>query len=156
MIDQEKALKMKTILDTTVSKLDEKERKGYRVDTLYKMIDKLDSLHDMNKGEINKLVMLLEYTIYSLEKQNEKEFLKRYKAVRGHLNKFFGVYAKGELVAMGTGIGLALGIGIGTALGVVTNNQALGVPIGLSVGLALGAGFGTQKEKKLEEEGKIL
>lgn len=156
MIEQTRIDSMRSMLDSSIGKYDEKEAKKIDSDVLYRMLDKIHDLHNINKGEINKLVMLLEYTIVSLDKRDLKGYKHRYNILKGHLNKYFGVYFKGELQSMGIAIGIALGTGIGVAIGAALGNTALGIPIGTGVGISLGVGIGTSKEKTYNEQGRII
>lgn len=156
MIDQERIQNFKQTLDSALLNYDEKEIKSIDTNVLYRFLERINDFHDFNKGEINKLVMLLEYTIYSIEKKDIKEYKQRYKTLRGHLTKYFGVYVTGELQGIGTGIGLSIGVGVGLAIGSAMGNPGMGLPIGIGVGISLGVALGASKEKKLKEEGKIL
>ena len=156
MIDQEKIIEIKRTLDAAASKLDPKELKKNSVDTLNKIIIRIDDLYDMNKGEVNKFIMLLEYTVNSLHDSDFKASQKRFKQLHSHLTKSFGVYLEGEPTTLGIGLGMAIGTGLGVALGAAVGGASTGIALGISMGLVFGSAYGVTNEKKLKADGKIL
>ncbi len=156
MIDQDKIIEIKATLDAAASKLDKKGLRKNGVDTLNKILNRIDDLNDMNKGEVNKFIMLLEYTVNSLRDSEFKVSQKRFKQLHSHLNKSFGVYLEGETITLAIGIGMAMGVSLGVAYGAVISNVSTGIALGISFGLSIGAAIGVIRERKLKEQGKIL
>jgi thiamine pyrophosphate-dependent acetolactate synthase large subunit-like protein len=141
---------------TKLLDLSTKEQKSFQVEMLHKYVDKVEKFEELNKKELNKLILLLEYTVQAALDKDETMFNQRYKSLRRHAQKYFKVYHAGELQSLGIGTGMALGVSIGVAIGAGLQNVAMGIPIGIGVGLALGSGIGSQNEAKAKEEGRIL
>lgn len=53
---------------------------------------------------------------------------------------------------MGMAMGMCFGACIGASLGAVLGNTAIGTSLGLSIGLIAGIAFGSQKDKKVNEQ----
>lgn len=155
MIDEKKRNELSAMV-SEMAQYDEKEMKHYQVELLNKYVEKLDKFYELNKKEVAKLMMLLEYAVHSALDKEERVFNQRFKALRVHAQKHFKVFHEGELRQLGIGSGMAIGVSIGVALGAGFQNIAIGISIGISIGVAIGIGIGNGNEEKANQEGRIL
>ncbi len=141
---------------SSLFELETKDQKIFEVDLLQKYVTKLEKFEELNRKEVNKIILLLEYVLQSAVDKDEKLFEQRFKALRRHAQKHFKVYHKGELQSLGIGSGIAIGVAIGIAFSSGFRSVGLGIAIGIGVGIPIGISIGNSKEEKANKEGRIL
>lgn len=139
-------------LNRSEKHLSEKQKQKLHLSTLRSLIKKTDSKDDKYLESLLADLFLELDKITAHQKPRLKPYLKQYANVKKYVKDTYGYVAKGTLVgeymAIGMGIGLALGAGFSAI------NMAL-IAIGLPIGLAIGLSLGSQKEKDLEQDGKL-
>lgn len=139
-------------LDRFEKRLSDKEKRKLHLETLRHLIHKTASKEDEELTRLlDDLFVSLKH-ISNADKKNTKAYLKQYDNVKKYVKDTWGFVAKGtvvgEYMAMGTGLGMLIGAGFSGI------NPAL-IAIGLPIGLAIGLSIGSQKEKDLEQDGKL-
>ena len=98
----------------------------------------------------------------SILKKIEDKDPKQYRIYRKEFEKLkkvvieeYGFHQKGSIVGKYVGIGLAIGATIGTAFASFASSPGVGLAIGTAIGIGIGSGIGTNKEKAVENAGKL-
>jgi len=152
---EKKVEELLAVITNEIEVKDQKEVKVKRLELVKRIVLRLDEIKDLNLGIANKTLMLVEYTVQSID-DDRKEYFKKYRSMLTHLSENYGLVPKGETSGKYLAIGLTFGTSFGVVFGSMTSNISIGIAIGTGVGLSLGAGIGAKKESELEKANKLL
>ncbi len=137
MYDDKRCQKVSELLEQA-SSLDSKKQKHYKISVLQKYKDRLCRFNELNEKEMNKLILLLEYTIISAIEEDDITYKQRFRLLRCHSIKHFGVCPEGDLRCKCVVEGVSVGIILGVVLSVLIGNPLIGIPIGVVFGITTG------------------
>jgi hypothetical protein len=148
-------LNYETEIKHIIKDFDKKIIKKLRIDSLINLNLKFIDLEDTN---IEKMMLDLKSILKKIEDKDPKQYRiyrKEFENLKKVVIEEYGFHQKGSIVGKYVGIGLAIGATIGTAFASFASSPGVGLAIGTAIGIGIGSGIGTNKEKAVENAGKL-